>query len=110
MPERITRFVHHVDHIIPPKHGGTSDMDNLAWACFQCNTHKQRDFASFDPNTKVVTLLYNPRTQNWDEHFEVVGLEIIGRSPVGRVTVIVLDMNHPLQIEMRQELATAGLW
>jgi len=29
-----------LDHIIPLKHGGTNDMENLAFACPHCNQHE----------------------------------------------------------------------
>ena len=30
----------HVDHILPLSKGGTDDLDNLAWACAECNKRK----------------------------------------------------------------------
>ncbi len=35
---------------------------------------------------------------------------IIGETPVGGVTVRILEMNHPQQIEMRRYLLEAGFW
>ena len=109
-PEGVSRFPHHVDHIIPIAHGGTGEAENLAWACFQCNTNKIRDIASFDPETKALTLLYNPRQQLWDDHFELNGALIVGKSPEGRATVQLLQMNITEQIETRQELFRTGRW
>lgn len=54
--------------------------------------------------------LYNPRLQHWDEHFELVGDEIIGKTPIGRITVRLLQMNHPEQVEARRLIIAAGLW
>ena len=31
-----------VDHIISLKHGGSTDLDNLAYACAMCNRAKER--------------------------------------------------------------------
>lgn len=84
-PEGVSQFVHTIDHIRALRHEGTSDLDNLAWACFQCNSTKSSDIASYDNN--LLTPLYNPRTQVWDEHFEMDGAIIIGKTPEGRVTV-----------------------
>ncbi|MGB1287748.1 MAG: HNH endonuclease [Aggregatilineales bacterium] len=59
----------HVDHIIPLKHGGSDDLENLCFACYKCNAHKSHDLTGFDPLTGEVTILYHPRTQIWSEHF-----------------------------------------
>jgi 5-methylcytosine-specific restriction endonuclease McrA len=45
-PEGVSQFAHTIDHIIAVKHEGTSEFDNLAWACFQCNSTKGSDIAS----------------------------------------------------------------
>jgi len=45
--------------------------------------------------------LFNPRTQVWEEHFEWAGDRITGTTSIGRVTVRVLNMNHPEQLRNR---------
>lgn len=100
----------HVDHIIPPQHGGDSSLDNLAWACFECNVSKGRDIASYDFDTRILTPLFNPRRQHWMDHFSWNGAVITPKTAVGRVTVRLLDLNHPAQVEIRQQLMNAGLW
>jgi hypothetical protein len=108
--EMVSTYEFHVDHIIPPMHGGSSDFNNLAWACFECNVKKGTNVASYDPYSEELTPLYNPRTQSWSEHFEVVDDQIVGKTPVGRVTVNVLDMNHPDQRTARHIMIVAGGW
>ncbi|NEQ84770.1 MAG: HNH endonuclease, partial [Moorea sp. SIO2I5] len=58
---------------------------------------------ALDPLTNQTVHLFNPRTQNWDEHFSwnVDFTKIQGLTPVGRVTVITLKMNNPLVVEAR---------
>lgn len=109
-PEGIDYFGHHVDHIIAQKHGGTSDLDNLAWACAFCNRAKGTDLASYDRDARTVVLLYNPRTQHWQDHFKMDGLTIIGITPVGKVTIQLLQMNRKDQLEVRQQLMDAKAW
>jgi hypothetical protein len=110
-PEGVSQYSHHVDHIIALRHGGTSSLDNLAWACFQCNSTKTTDIASYDSETKQLTPLYNPRNQEWDDHFVVRGSVIEGKTPVGRVTTVrILQMNHPDQVETREHLIKAKRW
>jgi 5-methylcytosine-specific restriction endonuclease McrA len=102
-PEVFSAYSFHVDHIIPVKrHNGSEELYNLAWACFDCNTFKGTDIAAYDEITKELTPLYNPRTQQWDDHFEMNGLLIVGKTSVGRVTVRILQMNDPERIELRR--------
>ena len=95
----------HVEHIVPRKHGGSDELDNLALACPDCNLHKGSDLAGIDPETSSVVRLFDPRTQNWQEHFAWDGLRITGRTAIGRVTVRVLDLNSLDRLRLR--LATA---
>lgn len=54
-------FSHHLDHLIPLKHGGQTVSDNLALACLECNRYKGSDLAAIDPLTGQITSLFNPR-------------------------------------------------
>lgn len=109
--ERFSPYSFHVDHIIPVKrHGGSAGLENLAWACFDCNTNKSADISGYDEQTGELTPLYNPRTQIWDEHFEMVDALIHGKTPIGRVTARLLQMNEQTRLESRRELVEKGLW
>src|SRR4051812_20614771 len=66
---KINPYRHEIDHVIAEKHGGSTELSNLAYACFQCNRYKGTDIASLDPQTGEVTRLFNPRTQEWADHF-----------------------------------------
>lgn len=91
----------HVEHVIPRKHGGTDDLYNLALACIDCNLHKGPNLTGIDSETKAITQLFHPRRDNWAEHFEWVGAEIVGKTACGRTTVQVLDMNSEEQVGLR---------
>ena len=91
----------HVEHIIPKKHGGTDDLENLALACVDCNLHKGPNLTGIDPTSGQVAALFNPRQQSWREHFEWQGITIMGKSVTGRTTVRVLDMNSEDQLSLR---------
>ena len=101
-------YRHEVDHIIPEKHRGETVLENLCLACLECNRHKGTDLGSFDPETDQITLLFNPRTQRWDEHFRLDGARIIPLSPEGRVTVFVLNLNDEIRVRARRALLEAG--
>ena len=54
-------YGHEVDHIIAEKHRGETIEENLCLSCYECNRHKGSDFASFDPVTGEIAMLFNPR-------------------------------------------------
>ncbi len=65
----ISFFPHEIDHAIAEKHGGQTHEMNLAYSCWRCNRHKGTDLGSFDPQTGKFSFLFNPRTQQWSDHF-----------------------------------------
>jgi hypothetical protein len=100
--EAWSRF--HVEHIVARQHKGGDSMDNLCLCCQHCNLHKGPNLSGIDLVTGVMTRLFHPRQDVWDEHFSAVGLEIIGCTPVGRATVEVLAMNSAERIKFRRRL------
>lgn len=102
-PERIFNFPLEVEHIQPRALAGEDDLQNLALACRACNLHKSIRIAGFDDETKTEIRLFNPRQNDWAANFRVdlkTG-EIIGLTPIGRVTVKQLNMNAPAQLAAR---------
>jgi 5-methylcytosine-specific restriction endonuclease McrA len=91
----------HVEHIVPRKHGGGDDPDNLALACIDCNLHKGSNLTGIDPKTGEIERLFHPRRDSWDDHFERQGNSIVGKTAIGRATVQVLSMNSDDQIALR---------
>ena len=106
--QRDSLFTHEVDHIIAEKHRGETVVENLCLSCLECNRHKGSDFASFDPDTNQVTMLFNPRQHIWDEHFQLEGARIRPKTPEGRVTVFLLHLNDENRVRERQVLLEAG--
>lgn len=103
-----THFGCQIDHIISEKHGGLTEPDNLAYACAFCNRFKGSDIGSIDWDTGAFMRFYNPRTDRWREHFELVGIRIIPTSAISRVTVRLLQMDHIDRLIERQELVESG--
>jgi hypothetical protein len=101
-------FRFHVEHIIPLKHGGSSDPENLAWSCHSCNLSKSSNLSGRDVVTGRVVSLFNPRRQHWHRHFAVEGPRIVGLTPCGRATIAVLNFNAPRRVEIRKGLLEAG--
>jgi HNH endonuclease len=96
----------HIEHITAQKHEGETLTDNLALSCPTCNINKGSDIASNDPITGEITRLFNPRTQDWDEHFRINfdAAVIEALTAEGRVTIRVLKMNNQEQVTLRKVL------
>lgn len=103
-------FTFHVDHVISEKHNGETKSDNLCFSCPTCNIRKGSDIAGADSKTGNPTFLYNPRTQKWDEHFELDKGYIVGITPEGRLTVQLLCFNDIERVAERVELMKLGTY
>ncbi len=99
---------HQVDHIIAEKHGGETTLPNLALSCIVCNRRKSSDIAAIDPESGQLVPLFNPRTQEWFQHFQLSGSRIVGRTAEGRATVEFLQLNAPERILERASLIRLG--
>ena len=77
----------HVEHIIARQHGGTDEPENLCLACERCNAGKGPNLSGRDPETGNIERLFDPRHQEWPEHFQFCGPVIIGLTAIGRATV-----------------------
>jgi 5-methylcytosine-specific restriction endonuclease McrA len=60
-----------IDHIKSLRHHGGTVFENLCLSCYDCNHSKASDIASADPITGKATFIFNPRTQNWNDHFKL---------------------------------------
>jgi hypothetical protein len=99
---------HQIDHLIAIKHGGRTIAENLALACQLCNRHKGSDLTAIDPEGSAIVPLFNPRAQKWEDHFGLQGARIVGLTPSGRATVILLRLNGEDRLIDRNALAAAG--
>jgi hypothetical protein len=108
MPQHLDRVTFEVEHVIPEKHDGATDLENLALACFFCNRYKGPNLAGIDPQTGSVVPLFHPRRERWADHFEWSGVELKGLSAEARATIAVLRINDPARIAHRTILAASG--
>jgi hypothetical protein len=99
---------HQLDHITAVRHGGETTLENLALACFLCNRYKGSDVAAVDPSTGNVVRLFDPRRQQWNDHFTLQGALIVPLTSTGRVTASLLRFNVPERVIERRELLRAG--
>jgi len=54
--------------------------------------------------------LFHPRRHKWARHFRWQGPVIIGRTPIGRATVLLLCMNLPERVALRALLIQEGVF
>ena len=100
-----------VDHIIPEARGGTDSFDNLCFCCFWCNDFKHVRTEARDPRTGRTVPLFNPRTDNWQDHFRwsSTSICVIGRTAIGRATVRALRLNRRSLVRARKVWVRHGL-
>jgi hypothetical protein len=87
-------------------------MANVALACPHCNASKWAHIDGEDPASGQRVSLFDPRTQQWGEHFQWSvsrPFVIVGISAHGRATITRLRMNHPDLITIRRLLAALGI-
>ena len=93
-PQHLVMARLELEHLWPRSKGGNSDEANLWISCPICNGYKSNRTEFADPLTGAVVPLFNPRIQDWFEHFcwTSDGLRIEGLTPTGRATVAALHL------------------
>lgn len=104
------RLPFQIDHVIAKKHRGPTNAGNLCLACFADNNHKGPNVAGVDPANRRIVSLFNPRRHKWARHFRWEGPVLIGLSPIGRATIVVLEINLPYRVAFRQGLIDEGVF
>ena len=98
-----------IEHVIARQHGGPTALSNLALACHHCNLHKGPNLTGIDPVSRRLVRLFHPRRMKWSRHFRWDGPALVGRTPVAKLEVPVLnaggsgiELNHlrrrPIQV------------
>jgi hypothetical protein len=110
MPQAADDAPFEIDHIIARKHDGPTIASNLCLSCYYCNSFKGSDIGGRDPRMRKLTPLFNPRRHKWSRHFRWEGAYLIGRTPIGRVTVALLHINDDYRVEFREGLIGEGVF
>lgn len=100
----------HIEHVFPRSAGGTSDFDNLAFACPSCNLHKSDKVSVALVGFDQPIAFFNPRKEQWRDHFAWDDYNVIGKTDVGKATIIALDLNHERRIKIRKAEQLFGLF
>jgi hypothetical protein len=98
------------DHIQPQSKGGNTSCENVCLACRSCNEYKSDLTEAQDPLTGEIVPLFNPRAQQWSEHFawSLDATRVEGQTPVGRATIAALRMNNPVIVAARSRWVISG--
>lgn len=99
-----------IEHLLPKAAGGTDDEENLWLACRDCNLHKSSKTHAVDPQTGENSRLFNPRIDDWPEHFEFTdgGTRIKGITSCGRATTEALFLNNDHSVSVRRLWVSVG--
>jgi 5-methylcytosine-specific restriction endonuclease McrA len=103
MENDISFIPHQIDHIISLKHGGSTNFNNLAYACFSCNNNKGSDIGTMLLPKKIFIRLFNPRIDNWDDNFELDNGVIYAQTNIAKATIKLLKMNEIDRVIERNE-------
>jgi len=106
--EEDTFFGCEIDHVISEKHGGPTEVGNLALACVFCNQAKGSDVGSVHPESGDFIRFFNPRSDSWADYFEIVGDRIEPMSVIGDVTARILGFNSAERRLERRTLQAMG--
>lgn len=100
-----------IDHVIAEKHGGPTEISNLSLSCYWCNSYKGSDLSSVDWDAdRAIVPLYNPREQQWNDHFRLDASQIMPLTATGRVTIFLLHLNDDERVTERALLLELGTY
>lgn len=106
LPEHLSNLSFHVEHIVAKQHQGSDHLDNLALACDRCNLNKGPNLTTKFAGETIE--LFHPRQDDWIDHFEFSGPEIVGITAVGKATIELLKMNAPRRVALRRQILSQG--
>jgi 5-methylcytosine-specific restriction endonuclease McrA len=86
-------FTFPIDHIISIKHGGTTVSENLAYACFPCNSSKGSDIGTVLLPDMTFVRLFNPRIDIWTAHFILQNGVFYPQTLEAQATIKILKLN-----------------
>lgn len=108
--EQVAGHSMELEHLMPRALRGPTIEENLWLACKACNAAKGQRISARDPQIGEMARLFNPREQRWEDHFLWVdsGAQIVGKTAIGRATVMALRLNRPLLVRARRAWVEAG--
>jgi hypothetical protein len=112
VPQRALPYRLEIEHLLPTSLDGGDERENLWLSCHKCNKLRSNHIRGIDPLTEQHVPLFNPRQNDWNEHFtwQGGGLYIVGRTAIGRATVAVLCLNDSYHQSARSVWTLAGIY
>lgn len=100
-----------VEQIVSRFEDGSDTSDNLAYSCQGCNGHKGKVTTAPDPETELLTLLFNPRKERWNDHFRWSKdyTKVVPITAIGRATLARLQLNRTGLVNHRRALVAFGI-
>ena len=99
--------IDHIDHIVAEKHGGETTASNLAYCCVFCNRFKGTDLGSLAASGEVIRF-FNPRTDDWHDHFQWDGHRISPQTQIAEVEERIFKLNSFERVLERQAIDRSG--
>ncbi len=109
LPDKVSFYNFHIDHIKSLKHGGLSDIDNLAYCFPDCNYSKGSDIGSATKKDELVRF-FNPRKDDWHEHFYLKDGMISSRTEIANVTEHIFKFNELDRLIFRRQLIQLNIY
>lgn len=109
LPDKVSFYNFHIDHIRSLKHGGSSEINNLAYCCPDCNHFKGTDIGSYTDENELVRF-FNPRIEVWEDNFEIVNGLVLGKNGIAKVTEQIFKFNDVDRVIFRIELIKLGFY
>jgi HNH endonuclease len=110
VPEYLSSFDYHIEHIIGLQHGGPNALNNLAYACSPCNWKKGPNISTILEFGGSIIPLFNPRMEYWFDHFEVQRGILVPKTIIGQATIKLLELNDAVKVEERFEMMLSGFY
>jgi len=111
LPQTFQEAEFHVDHIWPRSHGGETNLQNLALLCVGCSLRKGDRIYIIDSTTRRRVRLFNPRVDQWNDHFEwAPDWKLLGITSKGRATILALKINRLRIVKLRRFFGEMGLF
>ncbi len=80
------------------------------YVCRLCNSFKGPNLAGRDKETDATVRLFDPRRDNWHDHFQWDGAVLCALTAIGRVTIAVLRINLSYRVAVRSSLMEEGVF
>ena len=98
-------------HLFALDNPARDDLSSLAYSCPRCNSHKAGAVDGIDHDTGRREPLFNPRVQEWHEHFTYTPAGFIfGMSATGRATAGRLHFNDAIRVKNRAVFSGLKRW